>query len=115
MKRTLYLTEFKLTKSNSQSLFDKNQSRNKVFSPSNENTFFLAKNKAFKTSKESILDYMIKEETQLMNLNKCEEFYQALNLEKKKVINENSNNYQKKKDYLSKINKHIEDVRYDLN
>ena len=107
--RNLYLTQLYFGKSNSQPKVE-NNSRNRKEKDEN-NTYFISKNKGFNSCKESMLDYMIQEETQFVDLEKCEEFYKTLNFKKLKQINEISSQNSRKKKYLNEIQKQIEKVK----
>lgn len=116
MKESLYLTEYKLNKSQSlPKLGEKAISRNSFNQNlQKDNTYFLSKTKGFGKLKESMLDYMIQEETGFLNLDNCESFYKNKNMLNKKEVNDLLIEKKKKLEYLENIEKQIQSVLIEI-
>lgn len=110
MKSTLYLTEYKSVRSRSQPKLNETyiNQNNKYL----DQKSFQSKNKAFNSIKETMLDYIIKEETEYVDLNKCEKLYRDLYYRNKTEMNQILSEQSRKKQYLESLHNHIEKVIY---
>ena len=111
MKNQFYLTELNFAKSKSQIKINDN-SRNNA-KPLKSNKSFVYKNKASTKYKETILEYLIKEEIQYVDLFKCDEFYQNLNNQNKKDIDKTTSHLIKKKTRIDNLENQIRKVSLD--
>ena len=60
-----------------------------------------------------MLEFLIKEETQYVNLFKCEEYYQNINNQHKNTISINSSELSKKNKFLQSLESEIQTVSLD--
>jgi hypothetical protein len=109
MKSNLYLTEYNSVRSRSQPKLNETFS-NKRNSILYEHKTFRSKVKAFNSIKETMLDYIIKEETEYVDLNKCEKLFRELYYRNKTEMNQLLSEQSNKKQYLENIQSQIEKV-----
>ena len=112
MEKQFYLTEYKFPKSKSQHKLDI-KSSNKFLPTLKTNKSFFPINRALDTQKETMLEFLIKEETQYVNLFKCEEYYQNINNQHKNTISKNSSELSKKNKFLQSLESEIQTVSLD--
>ena len=73
-----------------------------------KNSAYLAKNKGFYGAKKNMLEYIIREETQYADLEKCEDFYEQLFIKNYQDVNIYTAELNKKKKKLKEIDEIIE-------
>ena len=108
MKNQFYLTGLNFVKSKSV-----NKTKDKSLNRSDsKNTLksILHKNESFKNYKETMLEFLIKDEIQTVDLFKCEEFYKNLNNKNKKDVNTLISDKSKKKKQIDNLDKQIQKV-----
>ncbi len=109
MKSNLYLTEYNSVRSRSQPKLNETFI-NKRNSIKFEQKSFRSKITAFNSIKETMLDFIIKEETEYVDLNKCEKLFRDLYYRNKTEMNQLQSEQSNKKKYLENLQIQIEKV-----
>ena len=106
MKNNLYVTQVNFRKTaRSKSIVDGVKKDKK-----NNSSAYLVKNKGFLKVKKSILEYMMSDQTQYADLDKCEEFYEKLFYTNYKDHNTYKSELSQKKKRLKEMDAMIEKV-----
>lgn len=95
---------------------DKNKEKHNQTDPfdRNDHSVYVTKNKAFPAVKDKLVEYMISEETQFVDLKKCENYYRNLNFKLHSQTNQLCNNLTSKTAKLNQLESQIQQVKPQL-